>query len=125
ALKRVATGQPGEKANHLANLLRKRFNETFPELDLPLCAYGDFSLGHLVLDYEGPRPTSAAFIPFDGSVDALDAPKDVKKLHGFRQAMLLNGADLPGKGMFLTCEHTEADVEKTVAAVVKSVEMMG
>ena len=44
---------------------------------------------------------------------------------GLRKAMLLNGVDLPGKGMFLTCEHTTADVDKTVAAVVAAAELIG
>jgi glutamate-1-semialdehyde aminotransferase len=38
--------------------------------------------------------------------------------------MLLNGVDLHGTGMFLTAEHTEADVEKTVAAVAAAVELV-
>jgi len=80
-----------------------------PSASLPLCAFGDFSLVHLAFGYEGPRPTGDDFIPYDGSVAKLDAPKDSGKLHAFRQAMLLNGVDLPGKGMFLTCEHTDAD----------------
>ena len=70
-------------------------------------------------------PTGDDFIPLDGSVAALDVAKDVKKIHAFRQAMILNGVDLPGKGMFLTCEHTEADVEKTVEAVAAAVEIVG
>ena len=97
---------------------------SFAERDLPLCAYGDFSLVHLVFDYRGPRPAGDDFIPYDGSVGALDAAKDVKTVHAFRQAMLLNGVDLPGKGLFLTCEHTDADVAKTVAAVVAAAEML-
>ena len=48
----------------------------------------------------------------------------MKKLWAFRQAMLLNGVDLPGKGMFLTCEHTEAYLDKTVEAVTTSFEMI-
>jgi hypothetical protein len=39
--------------------------------------------------------------------------------------MLLGGVDLPGKGIFLTCEHTAADVEKTVGAVVRAAELIG
>jgi glutamate-1-semialdehyde 2,1-aminomutase len=124
ALKRVATRAPCQVANRMASLLRKQLNAAFAERDLPLCAYGDFSLVHLVLDYRGPRPAGDDFVPYDGSVGKLDATKDVAKLHAFRQAMLLNGVDLPGKGMFLTAEHTEADVERTVAAVVAAVEMI-
>ena len=124
ALKRVATGEPTTKANRTATLLRRKLNATFAERDLPWAAYGDFSLVHLFPDYHGPRPTGDDFIPLDGSVGKLDAPKNPKKVHAFRQAMLLNGVDLPGLGLFLTCEHTEADVDKTVAAVGKAVEAL-
>jgi glutamate-1-semialdehyde 2,1-aminomutase len=125
ALKRVATGQPSAQANGTAARLRARLNEAFADRDLPMCAYGDFSLVHLVLDYHGPRPATDDFIPYDGSVEKLDGPKDIKKLYAFRQAMLLGGVDLPGKGMFLTCEHTAADVENTVGAVVRAAELIG
>jgi glutamate-1-semialdehyde 2,1-aminomutase len=125
ALKRVANGLPSEKANHMATLLRQKLNALFAERDLPWAAYGDFSLVHLFPNYDGPRPTSDNFIPLDGTVDQLDGANDVKFLSAFRQAMLLHGVDLPGKGLFLTCEHSEADIDKTVAAVAAAVEMTG
>jgi glutamate-1-semialdehyde 2,1-aminomutase len=124
-LKHVATGEPCDKANRTATLLRKKLNDLFAERDLPWAAYGDFSLVHLFPNYRGPRPAGDDFIPLDGRVDQLDAPKDPKFIHAFRQAMLLGGVDLPGKGLFLTAEHTPADVEKTVAAVAAAIEMIG
>jgi glutamate-1-semialdehyde 2,1-aminomutase len=125
ALKRVATGALCDHANRMATLLRKKLNDLFADRDLPWAAYGDFSLVHLFPNYRGPRPTSDDFIPLDGRVDQLDAPKDPTFLHAFRQAMLLNGVDLPGKGLFLTAAHTPADVETTVAAVAAAVELVG
>ena len=124
-LKRVATGEPCAKANRTATLLRKKLNELFADRDWPWVAYGDFSLVHLLPDYRGPRPTGDDFLPQPGTVDHLDSPKDPKFRSAFRQAMLLNGVDLPGTGMFLTAEHSEADVDKTVAAVAAAVEMVG
>jgi glutamate-1-semialdehyde 2,1-aminomutase len=123
-LKRVATGEPCAKANRTATLLRKKLNALFADRDLPWAAYGDFSLLHLLPNYRGPRPTGDDFLPQPGTVEHLDGPKDPKFRPAFRQAMLLNGVDLPGTGMFLTAEHSEADVEKTVAAVGAAVEMM-
>jgi hypothetical protein len=38
--------------------------------------------------------------------------------------MRLNGVDLPGRGLCLTAEHTEPDVERTAAAVVAAFEMV-
>src|SRR5262249_3795064 len=116
-LQRVASGEPCDRANRLATLLRRRLTELFAGRDLPGVAYGDFWLVHLLPHYHGSRPAGDDFIPLDGSVGVLDGPKDVKFLAAFRQAMLLQGVDLPGKGMFLTAAHTEADVDATVAAV--------
>jgi glutamate-1-semialdehyde 2,1-aminomutase len=123
-LKRVATGEPCAKANRIATLLRKKLNSMFADRDLPWAVYGDFSLVHLLPDYRGPRPAGDDFLPQPGTVEQLDGPKDPKFRAAFRQAMLLNGVDLPGTGMFITAEHTEADVEKTVAAVAAAVELV-
>jgi hypothetical protein len=38
--------------------------------------------------------------------------------------MLLNGVDLPGLAGMTGAAHTEADVEKTVAAVGRTLEML-
>jgi len=38
--------------------------------------------------------------------------------------MLLHGVDVPGLAGMTTAAHTEADVEKTVAAVAGTIEMM-
>jgi glutamate-1-semialdehyde 2,1-aminomutase len=123
-LKRIATGQPCAAANRTASLLRRKLNEMFADRDLPWAAYGDFSLVHLLPDYHGSRPAGDDFLPQPGTVDQLDTPRDPKFKSSFRQAMLLNGVDLPGTGMFTTAEHSEADVEKTVAAVAAAVEVI-
>jgi glutamate-1-semialdehyde 2,1-aminomutase len=123
-LKRVATGEPTAKANRTATMLRKKLNELFADRDWPWVAYGDYSLVHLLPGYRGPRPAGDDFLPQPGNVEQLDGPGDPKFRSAFRQAMLLNGVDLPGTGMFVTAEHTETDVEKTVAAVAAAVEMV-
>jgi glutamate-1-semialdehyde 2,1-aminomutase len=125
ALTRVATGEPSAKANRIAALLRQKLNALFADGNLPMCAYGDFSFVHLLFDYRGPRPTSDEFIPYDGALAKLDPPRETVDLQAFRAAMILSGVDLPGRGMFLTCEHSEADVERTVAAVAAAVAMIG
>jgi glutamate-1-semialdehyde 2,1-aminomutase len=123
-LKRVATGEPCAAANRTATLLRRKLNEMFADRDLPWAAYGDFSLVHLLPDYHGPQPAGDDFLPQPGTVEQLDSPRDPKFKSSFRQAMLLNGVDLPGTGMFITAEHTAADVEKTVSAVSAAIEMI-
>jgi glutamate-1-semialdehyde 2,1-aminomutase len=73
-------------------------------------------------NYHGPRPKPATtdndgFIPYDGDLDKLDGPRDVKLAQAFRRGMLLNGVDMPGMSGWLTAAHSEDDVERTVEAV--------
>jgi glutamate-1-semialdehyde 2,1-aminomutase len=124
ALRLVADGEPCRKASAAARLLRQRLNELFVERSVPWVAYGSFSGFRLLPDYEGPRPTGDDFVPYGGAVGRLDAPRDPRRTHAFRQAMLLHGVDLPGLGGMTTAAHTEADVEETVAAVAGALELV-
>jgi glutamate-1-semialdehyde 2,1-aminomutase len=124
ALKQVATGEPTQKANAAAIALKRGLNAMFAHRGWPWVCYGDFSLLHFLPDYHGPRPTDDDFIPYDGSVQKLDAVKNPKRTFAFRMAMLLNGVDLPGMGMFLTACHSAQDIETTVRAAEKAVEWL-
>ncbi len=116
-LRLVATGEPTRKANDAGRLLRRRLNELFARRGDSWVAYGEFSAFKLVPRYQGPRPGDDSFVPYGGAVDQLEAPKDGRLVHAFRRGMLLHGVDLPGLSGMTTAAHTEADVEKTVAAV--------
>ena len=125
-LKRVATGEPGRRANESARSLRNGLNTMFAAEGFPWLAYGDFSMVRVVPNYEGERPPPAAgdtdgFIPFGNDVNKLDGPKPMKTVHALRQAMLLNGVDWWGLAGMTSCEHTAADVVKTVEAMRASV----
>ncbi len=129
ALKRVATGEPTAHATRIGRLLRNKLNALFTAKDWPWVSYGDFSMWRVLPNYHGPRPDTNAsdhdgLVPYNGDLNQLDGPKNTKSVHAFRMGMLLNGVDLPGLAGMTTCEHTDADVEKTVAAVEKTVEMM-
>jgi glutamate-1-semialdehyde 2,1-aminomutase len=63
-------------------------------------------------------------VPFDGALDKLDGPKNARQVTAFRQGLLLNGVDWPGFGGWLTAAHTHADVEKTVAAVASTIDLL-
>src|ERR1700691_5789912 len=108
----------------MARLLRNSLNELFAERHLDWVAYGEFSGFKLVPGYRGPRPTGDDFIPFGGDMDKLEAPKDRRLVHAFRCGMLCHGVDLPGLAGMTGAAHTEADVEKTVAAVAGTIEML-
>ncbi|MBN9118463.1 MAG: aminotransferase class III-fold pyridoxal phosphate-dependent enzyme [Planctomycetes bacterium] len=128
-LKRVATGEPSERANAAGRRLRNKLNELFEARDWPWVAYGDFSMVRVVPNYRGDRPSTNAgdyncLVPFDGDVNKLDGPKSMKQVYGLRQAMLLNGVDWWGLAGMTSCEHTDAVVDHTVGAFEASIEML-
>ena len=100
-LTRVATGEPNRRANETACLLKRRLNELFDQRFPDWIAYGDFSLLHILPRYEGPRPTSDDFVPYNGALAKLDGPKDPRLLSAWRHGLLLHGVDWFGLGAFV------------------------
>ncbi len=125
ALQVVATGEPCRKANEMAGKIRRRLNALFAALDVDWIAYGDFSGFRILANYEGPRPEDDEFIPHDGDVHKLDAPRDARLHSAFRQAMLLQGVDVWGLSGMTSIAHTDADVEQTLAAIEGTLELLG
>jgi glutamate-1-semialdehyde 2,1-aminomutase len=123
-LELVATGEPGNRANEIARLLRTRLNNLFGERDASWVAYGEFSGFRMLPHYRGPRPDRDDFIPYHGALDKLDAPRTPELTHAFRLGMLLHGVDLPGFSGMTTAAHTEADVDRTVAAVAQTLDLL-
>jgi len=84
----------------------------------------------LIPNYTGPRAPEASednngLIPYDGDLNKLDGPPSNPKLrHAFRQAMLLNGVDIPGLGGWTMATHSSEDVDRTVQAVASSLDML-
>jgi glutamate-1-semialdehyde 2,1-aminomutase len=124
ALRIVSSGEPCRRANELGRLLRQKLNALFTARSIDWIAYGEFSGWRLIPRYQGPRPTSDDFIPYGGSVDKLDGPKDRNLVQAFRRGMLLNGVDLSGLSGMTMMAHTEADLEQTVAAVAATIDML-
>ena len=125
ALQIVATGDPCRRANETGRLLRQRLNALFAERDADWIAYGEFSMFRLLPHYRGPRPTGDDFIPYNGDIDKLDGPRDMRLIHAVRQAVLLHGVDLFGLGGMTTAAHTVEDVDRTVAALAEALELLG
>lgn len=123
-LRLVAMGEPCRQANAMGRQIRERLNTMFRRRNVDWVAYGEFSGFKILIDYEGPRPTSDDFIPYGGAPDKLDGAKNPKLVHAFRQGMLLNGVDVFGLGGMTTAAHTEADIEQTVEAVERTLEML-
>jgi glutamate-1-semialdehyde 2,1-aminomutase len=129
ALKRVATGDPCRRANAAAVRLRNKLNELFDARGWPWVAYGDFSMVRILTGYRGERPRTDAglndgLVPYDGDLAALDGPKNMKQVYAMRQAMLLHGVDPWGFAGMTSCEHADADVDATVAAVEAAYDLL-
>jgi glutamate-1-semialdehyde 2,1-aminomutase len=123
-LRLVADGTPCRQANEIGRLLRRRLNDLFARRGDPWLAYGEFSAVKLLPRYQGPRPTDDSFVPYDGAAEQLEGPKDSRLIHAFRRGMLLHGVDLPGLGGMTTAAHTEVDVDRTVAAVAATLDLL-
>jgi hypothetical protein len=57
-------------------------------------------------------------------LERLDGPRSPHFSHAFRQGVLLHGVDLIGLCGMTTAAHTSEDVDKTVAAVAATVELL-
>jgi glutamate-1-semialdehyde 2,1-aminomutase len=124
ALGLVATGEPCRKANESGRKLRRKLNEMFEARGLNWIAYGEFSGFRLVPEYVGPRPQADEFVPYGGAVERLDAPRNARLHHAFRQAMLLHGVDVWGLSGMTSMAHSDAEIEKTVSAVEGTLELL-
>jgi len=121
-LKRIASTDACAKANATARSLRNGFNAMFAANRFPWIAYGDFSMIHIRPGYDGPAVPAMVGdtdgpIPFGGDPNVLDGPKPPALVQALRQGMLLNGVDWWAFAGMTSCEHSEADVAKTVAAL--------
>jgi glutamate-1-semialdehyde 2,1-aminomutase len=107
-LKQVATGQPHEHADRLAERVRGELNEVLRRLGVPGLVYGETSVFQIMLG--------------EGIEEAVRT-SDVARLMGargaaatLRKGMLLEGIDLMRTTGFTSIAHTDADVDRTVAA---------
>jgi glutamate-1-semialdehyde 2,1-aminomutase len=123
-LKIVSSGEPCRQASAIGASLRRQLNALFARRGDSWIAYGEFSFFKLLPGYHGPRPENDDFIPYEGAVDRLDAPKNPRLVRAFRQGMLLHGVDLPGLAGMTMAAHTGADVEQTVAAVAGTLDLL-
>lgn len=107
ALKIVATGEMQERADRMAERLRRGLWEVIDRYEVAACVYGEASTFHV---YFGAR-----------SIEGLDAnslknaPAQVQS--GFRQALQVRGVDLMSRTSgVLSGVHTEADIDQSLEA---------
>lgn len=124
ALDLLADNAPCERANVVATQLRQRLNALFVEKHADWCAYGDFSSVHILTHYDGPAPIRDDFIPCENDYRRLDAKGDPQFLYAFRAALLLGGVDWFAWGGMTSAAHTDADIETTVAAFDRAINLL-
>src|SRR5262249_4449592 len=124
ALEVVSTGEPCRIANEMGRRLRSGLNEVFERKEVNWVAYGEFSGATIVPNYDGPRPTSDDFIPYNNALKKLDIKVDQKLTHAFRVAQLRGGVDFFGWRAMLSSAHTAADIDRTVAAVSEAIDLL-
>lgn len=123
-LERVATGEPTSHANRMASLLRTELNHRFREKQVNWVAYGEFSMVHILPEYDGPPSDGDAFIPYHNDYLKLDAGRSSAFKHAYRAALLLNGVDWFGWGGLTSSAHTEADIYATVQAFSAAIDLL-
>ncbi|HEX6986089.1 MAG TPA: aminotransferase class III-fold pyridoxal phosphate-dependent enzyme, partial [Planctomycetaceae bacterium] len=123
-LRHVATGEPCWKATEAAVALRRGLNELFRDAGVNWVAYGEFSLTHVLPEYDGPPPASDDFVPYDGDFARIDRPIDRRVAHAFRCAALLGGVDCMGMGMITSAAHAEAVIERSLAGFAAAIDRL-
>jgi glutamate-1-semialdehyde 2,1-aminomutase len=124
ALAEVSKGDLCRQANEMGRLLRSGLNEVFARTGVNWCAYGEFSMVTVVPEYDGPRPDSDDFIPYNNDVARLDRKIDPTLTHAFRCALLLNGLDFFGWRAMLSGVHTAEDIDRTVAGMEQAIGLL-
>ncbi|HUY32665.1 MAG TPA: aspartate aminotransferase family protein [Pirellulales bacterium] len=118
ALRRIAGGQPIERANRLAEQLRAAFNEILERLGIAGYAYGPASTFHVYFETDRGRVRAA------GSRDGLHT-REARRLKGmpgdlvtqYQRRLRHHGVDLMSStGGVLSSTHTEADLAHAAEA---------
>ncbi len=123
-LRHVATGAPCRQATEAAGALRRGLNAIFRKHDSNWVAYGEFSLTHVLPNYDGPPPEGDDFVPYDGDFRLIDRPLDRKIAHAFRVACLMGGVDCMGMGMITSAAHDEGVIERSLAGFAEAVDRL-
>lgn len=124
ALRQLIDGRPNRQANEMGRLLRTGLNELFSRRAVNMVAYGEFSMVSILPNYDGPRPTDDAFIPYENRIERLDCKRDPVLSHAFRCALLLNGVDFFGWRAMLSGTHTPSDVQRTISAFSGAIDLL-
>ena len=124
ALDALANGIAGGRAIEAARQLRHRLNDLFAKKATPWVAYGEFSMIHILPQYNGPRPTDDGFIPHGGKYEQLDVEQPAALKHAFRTALITNGVDWFGWSGMTSAVHSEHEINETVDAFGRTIDQL-
>ena len=102
----VADGKPCDQANAMGRLVRDGMSQVIARHGVGWQIVGDFSGVKISVD------------------ESTSGVGDVSAVELLQSAMLLHGVDLMCDQMFLSCMHHEDDIQQTVDAFDRSIEMM-
>ena len=121
ALDELADGIACQRSTESARQLRSRLNELFARKKAPWLAYGDFSMIHILPNYDGAAPVGDDFIPYDGDYRRLDTDQPAELKYAFRMALLTHGVDWFGLSGMTSAVHTDDDLDRTVEAFDRTI----
>jgi glutamate-1-semialdehyde 2,1-aminomutase len=121
ALTLIKTGRPQKEANETARYFRNKSNRVFKEKGLDAWLYGR-SITHL---YLGPMETEPSDETLPPSSDIEKIPGDAATRERLCVHLLQRGVStLMGRLFVLSTAHSEEDMDKTLSALVDSLEAM-
>ena len=115
----IASGEPQRQAGQMTLRLIDGMNAILRAERVPGCVYGDIGGFHLFVGQAGFSPDDAANMLDKATPERLIAGMG-GLLQPFRAALLLEGVDPSGQSGRLSCAHTAADVELTLAAFARA-----
>lgn len=124
ALEVVASGEPHRHANALARTLVGRLNETIGAEGLAGCAYGYASMFHVIVGKECPPPVDGFAWDWQGQPGWRVPSMSGEATWALKRGMLNEGIDLMGTGGMVSAAHTEADVDRTLEAFLRTLGQM-
>ena len=121
ALEIIKTGQPQKEANETARYLREKGNQVFKDRGIRAWLYGR-SITHLYLGPMEQAPTDDTLPPSKNIQEIVGDPATRARLCVH---LLFRGVStLMGRFFVLSTTHTKEDIDKTLSALVDSLEAM-
>jgi len=114
------------RANHTAAALRAGMNAAIARKGINWCIYGEFSDFRIYAGAPGETATVDAI--YSGAIPAarLKGGMSAELIQQLRCGLLSEGVDIAGwPGGLTSCTHSDAGVERTVAAFAAALDMMG